>query len=39
VEVRSIFDGTRSTFDQDVPFTVQYLITFQDDGSLLITAQ
>ncbi|WP_167046642.1 hypothetical protein [Salinibacterium sp. ZJ454] len=39
VDVRSIFDGTRSTFDGDVPFTVQYLITFQPDGSLLITAQ
>ncbi|MET1044524.1 MAG: hypothetical protein ABWX59_10465 [Microbacteriaceae bacterium] len=39
VDVRSIFDGTLSTFDEDVPFTVQYLITFQADGSLLITAQ
>ena len=39
VEVRSIFDGTLSTFDQNVSFTVQYLITFEEDGSLLITAQ
>ena len=39
VTVKSIFDGTVSTFDQDVPFTVAYLITFQADGSLLIAAQ
>jgi hypothetical protein len=39
VTVKSIFDGTISTFDQDVPFTVRYLITFPPDGTLLITAQ
>jgi hypothetical protein len=39
VSVKSIFDGTISSFDRDVPFTVHYLITFQPDGSPLITAQ
>ncbi|MCU1513896.1 MAG: hypothetical protein JWO10_986 [Microbacteriaceae bacterium] len=39
VTVKSIFDGTVSTFDEDVPFTVRYLITLPADGSLLITAQ
>lgn len=37
VEVRSLFDGSLSTFDEDVPFTVEYAITFPGDGSLLIT--
>ena len=37
VEVRSLFDGTLSTFDEDVPFDVEYSITFPGDGSLLIT--
>ncbi len=39
VTVKSIFDGSVSTFDKDVPFSVSYLITFQADGSLLISAQ
>lgn len=39
VKVKSIFDGTISNFDQDVPFTVRYLITFQANGDPLITAQ
>ncbi|MDF1477658.1 hypothetical protein PYV02_01010 [Leifsonia sp. H3M29-4] len=39
VEVRSLFDGTVSTFDEDVSFTTSYLITFLDDDELLITAQ
>ena len=39
VRVKSIFDGSLSTFDHDVPFTVRYLITFADDGSPTITAQ
>lgn len=39
VTVKSIFDGTVSTFDQDVPFSVSYVITFQSDGTLRITAQ
>ena len=38
VEVKSIFDGSLSHFNQDVPFTVHYLITFQADGDPLITA-
>ena len=37
VEVRSLFDGSLSTFDEDVPFEVEYSITFPGDGSLLIT--
>lgn len=39
VKVKSIFDGSLSTFDQDVPFTVSYLITFGADGSPVITAR
>ncbi|HEY0259130.1 MAG TPA: hypothetical protein VGC18_04700 [Lacisediminihabitans sp.] len=39
VTVKSIFDGTVSKLDEDVPFTVRYLITFQADGTPLITAQ
>jgi len=38
-KVKSIFDGSLSTFDEDVPFTVRYLITFGGDGSPVITAQ
>lgn len=37
VEVRSLFDGSLSTFDEDVPFEVSYSITFPGDGSLLLT--
>jgi hypothetical protein len=39
VKVKSIFDGSVSTFDDDVPFTVRYLISFGSDGSPVITAQ
>ncbi|WP_157157646.1 MULTISPECIES: hypothetical protein [unclassified Diaminobutyricimonas] len=39
VDVRRLFDGTLSTYDENVPFSVQYLITFESDGDLLITAQ
>jgi hypothetical protein len=39
VKVKSIFDGSVSTFDKDVPFTVRYLVSFQPDGSPLITAE
>jgi hypothetical protein len=39
VKVRSIFDGSISTFDQDIPFSVKYLITFGADGSPVITAE
>ncbi|HEU4807816.1 MAG TPA: hypothetical protein VFT01_06100 [Homoserinimonas sp.] len=37
VQVRSLYDGSLSTFDEDVPFEVEYAITFPGDGSLLIT--
>jgi hypothetical protein len=39
VRVRSLFDGSVSTVDEDVPFTVGYLITFKPDGGLLITGE
>ncbi|MES2169793.1 MAG: hypothetical protein V4479_03605 [Actinomycetota bacterium] len=39
VTVKSIFDGSVTTFDQDVPFTAAFVVTFQPDGSLLITGQ
>ena len=39
VDIRSLFDGTVTRFDEDVPFTVSYLITFQADGGLYIEAQ
>lgn len=39
VQVRSIFDGTVSTLDEDVPFTISYLIGFKSDGQLVITGQ
>lgn len=39
VDVRSLFDGTVTTFDEDVPFTASYLITFLPNDELLITAQ
>jgi hypothetical protein len=38
VPVKSIFDGTVSTVDKDVPFTVSYAISFPG-GVLTITAQ
>lgn len=38
VDVQSLFDGSVTPFDQDVPFTVRYAITFQADGSLYISA-
>ena len=38
VKVRSLFDGTVSDFDRDVPFTVRYSITFSDAGIPTITA-
>lgn len=37
VKVRSLFDGSLSTFDEDVPFEVEYAVTFPGDGTLLIT--
>ncbi|CAN5117831.1 hypothetical protein BH09ACT5_BH09ACT5_11730 [soil metagenome] len=39
VDVRSLFDGTVSTFDEDVPFTSSYLVTFLPDDELLISAR
>ncbi|MBK4348705.1 hypothetical protein [Lacisediminihabitans changchengi] len=39
VTVKSIFDGTVSVFDEDVPFSVAYAIMIAGDGSLQITAQ
>jgi hypothetical protein len=39
VQVKSIFDGSVSVFDRDVPFTVSYLITFLPDGTLNIAGQ
>jgi hypothetical protein len=39
VTVKSIFDGTVSKFDKDVPFEVSYVITIRADNTLLITAQ
>ncbi len=39
VTVKSIFDGSLSTIDEDVPFTVRYLITFAPNGSPVVTAQ
>ncbi|MBG6108640.1 hypothetical protein [Frigoribacterium sp. CG_9.8] len=39
VKVKSIFDGSLSTVDKDVPFTVRYLITFDTGGSPVITPQ
>ena len=37
VEVQSLFDGSISTFDADVPFTVQYQVIVQQNGEPLIT--
>ncbi|AYF97778.1 hypothetical protein [Protaetiibacter intestinalis] len=36
VEVQSIFDGTISTLEEDVPFDANYLIAFDDDRVALI---
>jgi len=38
VDVRSLFDGKVTTFDEDVPFEVQYALTFEAGNKLLITA-
>jgi len=39
VDVKSLFDGSVSTFDEDVPFTVSSRITFLPNGELNIAAQ
>ncbi len=36
VDIRSIFDGSVTTFDEDIPFDLSYIITFQADGGLYI---
>jgi hypothetical protein len=38
VKVQSLFDGSISTFDADVPFTVSYTIEIAADDHLTITA-
>ena len=37
VDVKSLFDGTVSTFDQDVPFTASYTVSIDADDTLTIT--
>jgi hypothetical protein len=37
VDVQSLFDGTVSTFDEPVPFTVAYTIDFLPNDELLVT--
>jgi hypothetical protein len=39
VDVKSLFDGSVSTFDEDVPFTVRATIVLQDQDQLAITVQ
>lgn len=39
VDVRSLFDGTVSTFDEDIAFTSSYVVTFLPNDELLISAQ
>jgi hypothetical protein len=39
VDVKSLFDGRVSTFDEDVPFASSYVVTFLPDAKLLISAQ
>lgn len=39
VDVRSIFDGSISTFDEDVAFTVSYVVTIGVDDAISVTAQ
>jgi len=37
VDVQSLFDGSVSTFDRDIPFTATYLVTIgADDATLLL---
>ena len=38
VKVQSLFDGSISTFDADVPFTVSYSITIGAQNHLTITS-
>lgn len=36
VDVRSLFDGSVSTFDEDVPFSSSFVVSFLPDDELLI---
>ncbi|MEO8261465.1 MAG: hypothetical protein ABI566_02750 [Pseudolysinimonas sp.] len=36
VEVKSLFDGSVSTFDQDVPFQARYSVTVVDDNMAIL---
>lgn len=38
VEVTSLFDGSVSTFDEDVPFEARYLVTVQGDNMAVAAA-
>ena len=38
VEVTSLFDGSVSTFDEDVPFQARYLVTVQGDNMAVAEA-
>ncbi|MGL4340411.1 MAG: hypothetical protein ACRCSP_08335 [Rhodoglobus sp.] len=38
VRVQSLFDGVTSTFDKDVPFTADYLVSYDDTGTLRLVA-
>jgi hypothetical protein len=39
VDVKSLFDGSISTFDEDVPFSAAYAVVLLPDGGLSLTAQ
>ncbi len=39
VRIQSLFDGTVSLFDKDLPFTVRYLITLGPGDAMQITGQ
>ena len=39
VDIRSLFDGTLTRFDEDVPFTVSFVIKFQAGGGLILEVQ
>jgi hypothetical protein len=39
VDIRSLFDGSLTRFDENVPFTMSYLISFQAGGGLYLVAQ
>lgn len=38
VQVQSLYDGSTSTFDKDVPFSIRAIVRVGADGSLAITA-